>query len=158
MITRKPVIAAASILVAGTIALGPPIPAQAVPVLGATTTTMENVNIFNSLSNLFRGRVEERLFDLPTQGVLSSPYGPRWGTFHYGIDIANSVGTPIYAPADGTVEEAGWVSGYGQWIKLEHASGIGTGYGHLNSILVSPGEKVKRGQKIAEMGNTGFST
>lgn len=131
--------------------------AGAVPVL-KTSGTMDNVNIFNSMSNIFRTKVEERLFDLPAAGTLTSIFGMRWGSFHYGIDIANPVGTPIYAPSDGVVKEAGWVSGYGQWIKLEHAKGLGTGYGHLNRILVQPGQEVKRGQQIAEMGNTGFST
>lgn len=155
---RKPlaIVAASSLLFGGATLSAPE--ASAVPIF-RTALTSENVSTFSSLSDFFRGKIEERLFDLPTQGVLTSPYGPRWGTFHFGIDIANRVGTPIYAPADGVVQEAGWVSGYGQWIRLGHtAHKVDTGYGHLNRILVSPGQFVKRGQQIGEMGNTGFST
>ena len=97
----------------------------------------------------------------PTTGVVSSPYGLRWGgsDFHPGMDIANDMGTPIVATADGTVEYAGWNSGgYGNMVDIDHGNGIMTRYGHASQVVVSTGQTVKRGQVIAYMGSTGFST
>ena len=97
----------------------------------------------------------------PTTGVISSPYGLRWGgsDFHPGIDIANDMGTPIVATADGIVEYAGWNSGgYGNMVDINHGNGIMTRYGHASQVVVSTGQSVKRGQVIAYMGSTGFST
>lgn len=96
--------------------------------------------------------------------VLTSGYGVRYDPFnggaamHAGIDMAGPAGEPIYATADGTVEKAGWGSGYGNMIDLDHGRGIETRYGHLSKILVRPGQKVKRGDLIARMGSTGRST
>ena len=97
----------------------------------------------------------------PTTGVVSSPYGLRWnGTdFHPGMDIANDMGTPIVATADGVVEYAGWnAGGYGNMVDINHGNGIMTRYGHASQVVVSVGQQVKRGQLIAYMGSTGFST
>ena len=98
-------------------------------------------------------------YSWPAQGVLSSGYGWRWGRLHKGIDIAAPVGTPVFAAAAGEVVSAGWNSGgYGNLIKLQHLDGSITVYAHNNRILVSNGQKVRQGEQIAEMGNTGFST
>ena len=97
----------------------------------------------------------------PTTGVVSSPYGLRWGgsDFHPGMDIANDTGTPIVATADGVVEYAGWNSGgYGNMVDINHGNGIMTRYGHGSQVLVSSGQHVSRGQVIMLMGSTGFST
>lgn len=97
----------------------------------------------------------------PAQGVVSSPYGLRWGgsDFHPGIDIANDMGTPIRATADGTVSVAGWNSGgYGNMVDIDHGNGVMTRYGHASYVVVTAGQQVKRGQIIAYMGSTGFST
>ena len=97
----------------------------------------------------------------PTTGVVTSPYGLRWGgtDFHPGMDIANDTGTPIVATADGVVEYAGWNSGgYGNMVDINHGNGIMTRYGHASQVVVSTGQQVKRGQLIAYMGSTGFST
>ena len=94
----------------------------------------------------------------PTQGTFTSPFGPRWGTMHNGIDIANNIGTPINAVMDGTVIDSGPASGYGQWIRLRHDDGTITVYGHMETLDVSVGEHVTAGQKIAGMGSRGFST
>ena len=96
-----------------------------------------------------------------TRGVVSSPYGMRWNgsDFHPGIDIANDMGTPIVATADGTVTTAGWNSGgYGNMVDIDHGNGIMTRYGHAMQVVVSAGQHVRRGQVIAYMGSTGFST
>ena len=96
---------------------------------------------------------------------FTSGYGTRTDPFrggaarHQGIDLAAPVGTPIFATADGMVTAAGWNSGgYGNLIKVDHGRGIETRYGHLSAILVSPGQRVVRGQQIARMGSTGRST
>ena len=97
----------------------------------------------------------------PTTGVVTSPYGLRWGgsDFHPGIDIANDLGTPIVATADGVVEYAGWNSGgYGNMVDINHGNGLMTRYGHGSQVVVSTGQYVKRGQVIMLMGSTGFST
>ena len=97
----------------------------------------------------------------PTTGVVTSPYGLRWGgtDFHPGIDIANDMGTPIIATADGIVEYAGWnAGGYGNMVDINHGNGLMTRYGHASQVVVTTGQSVKRGQLIAYMGSTGFST
>jgi murein DD-endopeptidase MepM/ murein hydrolase activator NlpD len=94
----------------------------------------------------------------PAQGRLTSTFGARWGTTHYGIDIANSLGTPIVAAADGVVIEAGPASGFGLWVRIQHADGTITVYGHMDSFSVSEGQQVKAGEQIARMGNRGEST
>jgi len=97
----------------------------------------------------------------PTTGVVTSPYGLRWGgsDFHPGIDIANDMGTAIVATADGVVDFAGWnAGGYGNMVDIDHGNGIMTRYGHASQVVVSAGQQVKRGQLIAYMGSTGFST
>ncbi|MER7080490.1 Murein DD-endopeptidase MepM and murein hydrolase activator NlpD, contain LysM domain [Saccharopolyspora kobensis] len=97
-------------------------------------------------------------FVKPAEGTFTSGFGARWGTNHNGIDIANSIGTPIRAVAAGTVVEAGPASGFGQWIRLQHKDGTITVYGHINTIDVSEGEQVGAGEQIATMGNRGQST
>jgi len=77
---------------------------------------------------------------------------------HEGQDLAGDYGDPIYATADGEVSFAGWESGYGRLIKIKHAFGIETRYGHLSEIGVQVGQKVSRGEKIGDMGNSGRST
>ena len=97
----------------------------------------------------------------PARGVVSSPYGLRWNgsDFHPGIDIANDMGTPIIATADGVVRVAGWNDGgYGNMVDIDHGNGIMTRYGHAMQVAVVAGQQVHRGQVIAYMGSTGFST
>ena len=88
----------------------------------------------------------------------SSGFGPRWGRAHQGIDMAGPVGTPIYSTGDGVVTFAGWQRGYGNLIKVQHALGTETRYGHLSKIGVKVGQKVSRNSLIGAMGNTGRST
>lgn len=77
---------------------------------------------------------------------------------HDGVDIMANIGTPIYAPADGVVKFAGINGSYGKFIVIDHLKGFVTRYGHLNKINVRIGQKVRRGDKIGEVGNTGLST
>ncbi|MGH3913120.1 MAG: M23 family metallopeptidase [Pseudonocardiaceae bacterium] len=95
---------------------------------------------------------------LPAVGRLTSGFGARWGTTHYGIDIANAIGTPIYATTDGVVIESGPASGFGMWVRLQHTDGTVSVYGHINKSLVSEGQRVAAGEQIATMGNRGQST
>lgn len=94
----------------------------------------------------------------PVLGRLTSMFGARWGTAHRGIDIANKIGTPIYALTDGVVEESGPATGFGLWVVLRHPDGSRSVYGHINRAFVREGEKVKAGEEIAEVGNRGYST
>jgi murein DD-endopeptidase MepM/ murein hydrolase activator NlpD len=95
---------------------------------------------------------------LPAHGTFTSGFGARWGTTHFGIDIANAIGTPIYAASDGTVIEAGPASGFGLWVRIQLDDGTIQVYGHMNSFSVHAGQKVQCGQQIAEIGNRGNST
>jgi murein DD-endopeptidase MepM/ murein hydrolase activator NlpD len=90
-------------------------------------------------------------------GVRRSPFGGK-NKMHEGLDIANRAGTPIRAPADGTVVFADTKSGYGQTVVLDHGYGLETLYGHTRKILVKKGQKVRRGDVIALLGSTGRST
>ena len=103
-------------------------------------------------------RLQQPLFVMPTKGIFTSNFGYRWGVLHAGIDLANSIGTPIYAVSDGVVIAAGPTAGYGMWVKLRHADGTVTLYGHVNTTLVSVGQRVMAGDQIATMGNRGDST
>ncbi len=102
----------------------------------------------------------------PHGGYRSSGYGARMvqcttgycsSGFHYGVDLANGCNAPIYAAYSGTVDVAMWSGGYGNYIRIQHGSGIGTGYGHINTFAVSAGTWVYAGQVIAYAGNTGNS-
>jgi murein DD-endopeptidase MepM/ murein hydrolase activator NlpD len=97
-------------------------------------------------------------FVAPTVGQLTSTYGTRWGTMHWGIDLANRIGTPIVSTADGVVVEAGPASGFGLWVRVRHTDGTITVYGHVDRIIARQGQAVKAGQQIATMGNRGQST
>jgi len=99
----------------------------------------------------------------PTSGEVSSRFGWRnspWGggqELHAGIDIANSLGTPIFATADGEVVLSGWSGGYGNIVQINHGKGIETIYGHNSRVIVNAGQVVKKGQVIAYLGSTGRS-
>ena len=97
-------------------------------------------------------------------GRLSSNYGGRTAptkgasTNHQGVDWATPTGTAVMASSGGTVTRAGWGSGYGYVVYIQHEGGRETRYGHLSRVLVSVGQKVEQGEKIALSGNTGRST
>jgi murein DD-endopeptidase MepM/ murein hydrolase activator NlpD len=91
-------------------------------------------------------------------GVRGNPFGGGGAEFHPGQDIAAPRGTPVLAPAEGRVVEAGWKSGYGQTVVLDHGNGLTTRYGHLSKIEVTAGQELKRGDQIGQVGSTGRST
>ena len=110
--------------------------------------------------NLYRHAAASMPFDHPVRGSFrySSGFGPRWGRMHSGTDMAGPHGTPIVATADGVVIHADWSSGYGRLIKIQHDFGIETRYAHLSAFHVVEGQRVSRGDRIGDMGNTGRST
>lgn len=110
--------------------------------------------------NTYRIAADKLPLAMPVKSAFryTSGFGPRWGRQHAGIDMAAPTGTPIYASGEGVVTFAGWQRGYGNVIKLQHALGIETLYPHLSRIGVKTGQKVSRGARIGDMGNTGRST
>ncbi|MCR2043917.1 murein hydrolase activator EnvC family protein [Anaerosalibacter massiliensis] len=96
----------------------------------------------------------------PTSGPVTSPFGPRWGRLHTGIDIGVGVGTPVVAAKDGVVilTKTGYSGGYGNYIVVDHGGGVSTLYAHNSSLSVGVGTRVRQGQQIAVSGNSGRST
>jgi murein DD-endopeptidase MepM/ murein hydrolase activator NlpD len=100
----------------------------------------------------------------PIKGWVTSDFGYRVSPFtqekefHRALDISAREGSPIIAPADGVVVATSTDYGYGNLLTLSHGYGLKTRYGHLSAFLVRPGERIKRGQEIAKVGNTGRST
>jgi murein DD-endopeptidase MepM/ murein hydrolase activator NlpD len=91
-------------------------------------------------------------------GVRGNPFGGGGAEFHPGQDIAAPCGTPVLAPADGKVVEAGWKNGYGQTVVIDHGNGLTTRYGHLSRIEVTAGQELRRGDQLGQVGSTGRST
>ncbi len=116
--------------------------------------------------NLYRIAAFEVPLGLPikTRFRYSSSFGMRTDPIngshrmHDGQDMAGAYGSPVYATADGTIVYAGWESGYGRLIRIKHAFGLETRYAHLSQIRVHVGQKVSRGDRIGDMGNSGRST
>lgn len=101
---------------------------------------------------------DDDLFAIPAQGVLTSPFGSRWGRQHTGIDIGAQQGADIVAAKSGRVIYSGWADGYGYYVILDHGDGLKTAYGHCSALFVNEGDNVLKGQKIAGVGSTGNST
>ena len=98
-------------------------------------------------------------FAWPAEGKLSSLFGKRGSGHHDGIDIVAPKGTEVVAAADGAVIYAGdQIKGYGNLVLVKHEGGVITVYAHNDRILVKEGAKIKRGEKIAEIGDTGSAT
>lgn len=116
--------------------------------------------------NLYKIAAFKTPFAMPVRDAvrMTSGFGVRSDPFngsarkHEGQDFAGAYGTAIFATADGVVIHAGWSNGYGRLVKIQHAYGIETRYGHLSQIRVKVGQKVSRGERIGDMGNSGRST
>jgi len=108
--------------------------------------------------------MEANPYTMPVSGWVTSDFGirkhPLSGSYkmHYGIDIASPVGTPVKAPANGTVVFADYRGGYGNMVVIDHGFGISTLYGHASQLFVKKGEKIKKGDPVAAIGSTGAST
>lgn len=125
----------------------------------------ENVEIKAVAKIIRRGTQPPPTYMKPVSGGrLSSRFGRRKAptkgasTYHKGVDFAVPVGTAVAASSDGTVIRAGWGSGYGYCVYIQHPNGTVTRYGHLSKVLVKNGQSVKQGEKIALSGNTGVSS
>lgn len=100
----------------------------------------------------------------PVNGRMTSGYGLRrhpilgYTRMHAGVDFGAAWGSPIFATADGTVSYAGRHGGHGNYVRLDHGGGLGSGYGHMSRIAVSSGTRVRAGQVIGYVGSTGLST
>lgn len=111
-------------------------------------------------AELYRVAVQSMPFGYPIRGVhrSTSGFGMRWGRMHQGHDWAGPSGTPILATGNGVVTYARRHSGYGKMVKIKHDFGFETRYAHLSRFRVKEGQRVSRGERIGDMGNTGNST
>lgn len=117
-------------------------------------------NVARAMRGIRHPSVPKLKFPVP-EGVLTSPFGHRWGVFHKGLDIAAAVGTDVCACADGKVVFTGTheeLKNYGRIVVLSHGRNVYTQYAHLDKLTAKTGHRVKAGQKIATVGNTGRST
>lgn len=144
-----------------------PAPVDAIPQILAIPELKPVINLSEQLHKAIAYNAERFAADLaarapqyvkPAEGTFTSGFGARWGAMHKGVDIANALGTPILAVADGTVIDAGPASGFGQWVRIQHEDGTITVYGHMETIDVVVGQQVTAGTKIAGMGSRGYST
>ncbi len=130
----------------------------------------ENQEIRIPIANMKKNRIEiaslasratvNNALAWPVKGIITSTYGQRWGGFHQGIDIWNEreLNSPIAAALPGTVSFAGWSnSGYGRLVIIDHGNGIQTYYAHLNRVNVKEQQRVRQGDVVGYMGNTGNS-
>lgn len=118
---------------------------------------LDNPGVARAAVYIPTGRPVEELALTSNFGVRRDPFNGR-ARMHKGIDIPGPVGTPIYATADGIVSRAQWMNGYGNLVEISHGNETATRYGHLSKLLVTPNERVHRGQLIGLMGSTGRST
>ena len=133
-----------------------------------------NIKISQNIDNLelihnFLTQEKEVRRSLPyswpiSGGHITSRYGPRYSPFgylsefHLGVDLADQIGTPIHAAADGNIAFAGYRGGYGRTVKIDHRFGYKTLYAHMSVITVYPGQHVKKGQLIGRVGQSGRAT
>lgn len=130
--------------------------------------TMRANRLLNQMDrlNLYRIAAEKAPFANPVKNAFrfTSQFGyrrdPKTGgrRMHSGVDFAAGMGTPLYATADGVVTHAGWQSGYGRLVKIQHEFGIETRYAHMSKLRVKVGQRVSRGQRIGDMGASGRVT
>ena len=125
----------------------------------AILKTLDNMNMYRiaAFKTPFAMPVKTAVRYTSGFGGRNDPMG-RGYRRHEGQDMAGDYGAPIYTTADGVVTYAGWENGYGRLVKVQHAFGIETRYGHMSQIRVEVGQKVSRGDRIGDMGNSGRST
>ena len=141
---------------------GPNLPISKLPIDSLTNNEKLAAKMVDQILELgaWRIAVQKIPFAHPLTETFqyTSGFGPRWGTMHYGTDMAAKHGSAILATADGVINFAGWEKGYGKLIKIKHDFGYETRYAHLSKINVSVGQRVSQGDRIGKMGNTGRST
>ena len=141
---------------------GPNLPISKLPMDSLTNNEKLAAKMVDQILELgaWRIAVQKIPFAHPLNETFqyTSGFGPRWGTMHYGTDMAAKHGSAILATADGVINFAGWEKGYGKLIKIKHDFGYETRYAHLSKINVSVGQRISQGDRIGKMGNTGRST
>ena len=141
---------------------GPNLPISQLPIDSLTNNEKLAAKMVDQILELgaWRIAVQKIPFAHPLNETFqyTSGFGPRWGTMHYGTDMAAKHGSAILATADGVINFAGWEKGYGKLIKIKHDFGYETRYAHLSKISVSVGQRISQGDRIGKMGNTGRST
>ena len=141
---------------------GPNLPISKLPIDSLTNNEKLAAKMVDQILELgaWRIAVQKIPFAHPLNETFqyTSGFGPRWGTMHYGTDMAAKHGSAILATADGVINFAGWEKGYGKLIKIKHDFGYETRYAHLSKISVSVGQRISQGDRIGKMGNTGRST
>lgn len=132
--------------------------------IGAEDGVHDLYEAWNSLAELGRaaasipGRVPVSQFNYTSNfGVRYDPFNGG-AAMHAGVDMAGSYGEPIVSTAEGVVVKAGWASGYGNMVEVDHGRGITTRYGHMSRVQVKIGDRVTAGDQIGKMGSTGRST
>lgn len=130
---------------------------KAAPTIARTSSSKANnaVAVIEKLVNPKKAPASSGAMAWPTVGHRITQY---YSWRHTGLDIANKVGTPLYAVESGTVEFSGWSNGYGNNVVINHGGGKKTRYAHASKLYVKVGESVERGEQIAAMGSTGWST
>jgi murein DD-endopeptidase MepM/ murein hydrolase activator NlpD len=170
---RYAAVVTTAFLGAGVVALsaGAVIPETAGGSDGSTTQSMSIQDSLNAADKANRsgdrqapysavevGKPDVWLLPVPTKFEITTLFAMRWGSMHYGVDMAAPTGTKYYAAHAGTVTVADWSGGYGKCIKIDHGNGIETVYGHSSQIRVKVGQHVDAGQLIGLIGTTGDST
>lgn len=156
----EPVPAADPVDTAG---LLPPAPAQILPVVASgpgaeLLDSLRRATVRDAERAAAEAEAMRPRTFFPVSGTVTSGFGPRWGTTHYGLDIANRIGTPIVSVTDGTVIDAGPAAGFGLWVRIQQDDGTIGVFGHIDEALVSVGQRVSAGETIATVGNRGQST
>jgi murein DD-endopeptidase MepM/ murein hydrolase activator NlpD len=140
---------------------GPALPQQLAFLASTVSESGQSLRALGRFVERTRSAFLAMPFRWPVRGPLNSRFGQRpspWTgqlEFHRGLDISAGRGTPVYAPATGTVHAAGHGGEYGTIVILDHGNEMRSLYGHLQETRVKPGERVARGQLIALTGNTG---
>ena len=134
----------------------------------ASADTLRANKLLNQMDrlNLYRIAAQKAPFANPVKAAFrfTSKFGPRRDPktggrrMHKGVDFAAPNGTPLYATADGVVTHAGWSSGYGRLVKIQHEFGIETRYAHMSKLRAKVGQRVSRGDRIGDMGASGRVT
>ena len=105
-----------------------------------------------------QGKPDVWLLPVPTKFEITTLFQMRWGTMHWGVDMAAPYGTPYYAAHAGTVVLARMNGGYGNEVVIDHGNGVETIYGHASRLIVTEGQRVDAGQLLGYIGSTGYST
>ncbi len=120
--------------------------------------TKEEVELLQAEAEKRKQYLEDAPILVPTIGTYTSLFGPRWGDFHRGVDIASAMGTNVWASGNGVVVEAEYHASYGYYIYIEHNNGFHSKYAHLSEMFVGVGDEVSQGDIIGLMGSTGISS